>query len=159
MEKVRKSGDLRQIPGMTITEKEYTISTDKDRLELAVIHRYLSIESYWCRNIPLETLRKALENSLNFGIYHRDGQVGFARLVTDQATFAYLADVFILPDHRGRGLSKWMMEQIVAHPDVQGLRRWLLATRDAHGLYAQFGWKPLANPDRFMERHDPHVYG
>ena len=137
----------------------YEISSDPARLDLDVIHRFLSEDAYWSPGIPRATVERAIKNSFCFGVYLPDGsQIGFARLVTDRATFAYLADVFVLPQHRGRGISKRLMEAILAHPELQGLRRWLLATRDAHGLYAQFGFKPLANPSRLMERHDPDVY-
>ena len=137
----------------------YEISSDPARLDLDVIHRFLSEDAYWSPGIPRATVERAIKNSFCFGVYLPDGsQIGFARLVTDRATFAYLADVFVLPQHRGRGISKRLMEAILAHPELQGLRRWLLATRDVHGLYAQFGFKPLANPSRLMERHDPDVY-
>src|SRR6476659_5467148 len=118
-----------------LTKGEYSISTDNGRLDIDVIHGYLSGESYWAKGIPVETVKRSIDNSICFGVYHNNGQVGFARLVTDKATFAYLADVFIVEAHRGRGLSKWLVEVIHAHPDVQGLRRWMLGTRDAHGLY------------------------
>jgi GNAT superfamily N-acetyltransferase len=135
----------------------YLISTDPARLDLAVIHGFLTT-SYWATGIPLATVQAAIEHSLCFGIYEGAHQVGFARLVTDSATFAYLADVFVLESHRGQGLSKWLMECIRAHPDLGGLRRWLLATRDAHELYRQYGFRALAAPDRFMEIHDPDIY-
>jgi GNAT superfamily N-acetyltransferase len=137
----------------------YEISADPARLDLDAIHRYLSEEAYWSPGVPREVIARAIANSLCFGIYASDGaQVGFARLVTDRATFAYLADVFVLTEHRGKGLSKRLMETIIAHPEVQGLRRWMLATRDAHELYARYGFTPVAKPDRLMERHDPDVY-
>ena len=137
----------------------YDVSSDPLRLDLDVIHRFLSEDAYWSPGVPRATVERAIKNSFCFGVYLADGgQVAFARLVTDRATFAYLADVFVLPQHRRRGLSKRLMEAILAHPELQGLRRWLLATRDAHGLYAQFGFAPLANPSRLMERHDPDVY-
>jgi GNAT superfamily N-acetyltransferase len=143
---------------------EYTISTDNKKLDIAFIHNYLS-GSYWAEQIPVETVRKAIDGSLCFDVYHSDKQavpagrqVGFARMVTDKATFAYLADVFIDETHRGLGLSKWLVATILAHPDMQGLRRMMLATRDAHGLYAQFGFTPLTNPERWMHIHNPDVY-
>ncbi len=138
----------------------YSISTDPGLLNVSMIHRYLSEESYWAKQIPLSVVERSVANSFCFGVYHQNEQVGFARLVTDKATFAYLADVFILPEHRGKGLSKWLVQTIHAHPDLQGLRRWVLATRDAHGLYAQFGWKPLPEEivPRFMQLHNPDVY-
>lgn len=143
-----------------IEKDGYLISTDPARLDITVIHQYLSEESYWAQNIPKDVVQRSIDHSLCFGLYYKEKQVGFARLVTDRATFAYLADVFILPDHRGKGLSKWLMETIHAHPDVQGLRRWLLGTKDAHGLYAQFGWTPLPEElaARFMQLHNPDVY-
>ena len=137
---------------------DYEISTDKSRLDLAVIHRFLSEESYWAKGIPRETVEKAIAGSLCFGLYQGKALVGFARVTTDTATFAYLADVFVLPEHRGAGLSKRLMQFIMDYPDLQGLRRILLATRDAHGLYAGFGFKPLDAPDNFMQFHRPDVY-
>jgi GNAT superfamily N-acetyltransferase len=142
---------------ITSSHADYTLSDDPARLDLDVIHGFLS-QSYWSPGIPRETLARALANSLCFGVYLGTTQVGFARLVTDRATFAYLADVFVLEPHRGRGLSRALMELIMAHPEVQGLRRWLLATRDAHGLYRKFGFTELAEPARFLTRHDPDVY-
>jgi GNAT superfamily N-acetyltransferase len=137
---------------------QYVVSTDPARLDLDVIHGVLR-ESYWSPGIPREVLMRAIQGSLSFGLYAASGgQVGFARVVTDRATFAYLADVFVVASERGRGLGKWLVSVIIAHPDLQGLRRWLLATRDASGLYAQFGFTPLRAPERFMERHDPGVY-
>ena len=136
---------------------QYTITTDARRLDLAAIHAFLS-QSYWSPGVPLSVVEKAIANSLAFGILLADEQVGFARVVTDKATFAYLADVYVVEAHRGRGLSKRLLEAILAHHDLQGLRRFLLATRDAHSLYAQFGFTPLANPSRMMEKWDPNVY-
>jgi len=137
---------------------EFTISTDRSRLQLDVIQAFMSEESYWAKSRTLEQTRAAIENSICFGVYEGERQIGFARVVSDQATFAYLGDVFILNEFRGRGLSKWLMETIVSHPDLQGLRRWLLATRDAHGLYSQFGFGPLRFPERWMERPAPDAY-
>ena len=128
-----------------------TIDTDKRRLDFNVIHGFLST-SYWSPNIARETVRRAIENSLCFGVYLGNQQVGFARVITDGATFAYLADVFVLEDYRGRGLSKRLMDAIVNHPHLQGLRRWMLSTRDAHRLYAQYGFTSLATPEKVMER-------
>jgi len=137
---------------------QYVISADPARMDLDVVHGVLS-QSYWSPGIPREVVRRAIAGSVAFGVYATGGgQVGFARVVTDRATFAYLADAFIVEAERGRGLGKWLMSVIVEHPDLQDLRRWLLATRDAHGLYAQFGFTPLRAPERFMERHDPDVY-
>ena len=128
----------------------YTISTDKSKLNLDIIHQYLSQEAYWSLNIPLEIVQRSIENSLCFGVYQGDNQVGFARVVTDQATFGYLADVFILPEHRGKGLSKQLVAFIMAYPPLQGLRRVILVTRDAHGLYEQFGFTPIDTPENTM---------
>ena len=139
------------------TEGEFEISTDPARIDLGVVHDFLT-NSYWARGIPLETVQRSIENSICFGIYHGVRQVGFARVVTDHATFAYLGDVFVLPGYRGRGLSKWLMECIMAHPDVQGLRRWMLATQDAHELYQRYGFVPLKAPERWMEVHRPDIY-
>jgi GNAT superfamily N-acetyltransferase len=135
----------------------FEISTDGARMDVAVIHGFLT-RSYWAEGIPEATVRRSISNSLCFGLFCSGRQVGFARVVTDRATFAYLADVFVLQEFRGQGLSKWMMEVIVAHPDLRGLRRWLLATRDAHELYRAYGFKDLASPGSFLERHDPDVY-
>lgn len=135
----------------------YEISADPARLDLDVIHGFLS-RSYWSPGIPRHTVERGLQHSLCFGIYDGGGQVGFARVVTDRATFAYLADVFVLEAHRGKGLSKCLMAAVRAHEDLQGLRRFLLATRDAHGLYRAFGFKDVAYPTRLMEIIDPDVY-
>lgn len=140
------------------TRGEFVISTDRSRVDVEAVHRFLSTDSYWSPGIPLEVVRRALEHSLPFGVYRGRELVGFARVTTDFASFAYLADVFVLESARGQGLGKWLMETIMAHPDLQGLRRWMLATRDAHGLYAQNGFRPLKAPESFMERHDPDVY-
>jgi GNAT superfamily N-acetyltransferase len=134
-----------------------TISTDPARLDLDLIQGFLSA-SYWAPGIPREVVARSIEHSLCFGIYEGARQVGFARVITDRATFGYLGDVFVLESHRGRGLSRWLMECVHAHPELQGFRRWVLLTRDAHGLYAQHGWTPIANPDRYMERWTPDVY-
>lgn len=136
---------------------EYLVSTDPARLDIESVHRFLSDEAYWSPGVPLEIVRRALAGSVVFGLYHGTDQVGLARVVSDRATFAWLCDVYVLEEHRGRGLGKWLMECVKAHPDLQGLRRWLLATRDAHGLYKQFGFEPV-DPERFMEIRDPDVY-
>jgi N-acetylglutamate synthase-like GNAT family acetyltransferase len=137
---------------------EYEISTDTDRLNVEVIHNFLAEESYWSPGIPRAIVERAMQNSLCFGVYHRAAQVGFARVVTDKATFALLADLFILSAHRGQGLSKWLMRCVVGHEDLQGLRRLLLLTSDAHSLYRQFGFKELGNPSRFMEVLRQDIY-
>lgn len=129
----------------------YVLSTDKSKLQLDVIYNYLSKESYWAQNIPMEIVKKSAEGSMCFGLYLNNKQVGYARMVTDSATFAYLADVFILDAHRGKGLSKELMKFIMEQPNLQGLRRMVLATRDAHELYKQFGFTALSAPDRMME--------
>ena len=136
---------------------DYTITTDATRLDVPAIHAFLT-RSYWSAGIAQALVQKAIDHSLCFGLFHRAEQVGFARVVTDRATFAYLADVYVLDAHRGHDLSKWLVQVVRAHPDLQGLRRFLLATRDAHGLYAQFGFKELAFPSRMMEVLDVDVY-
>jgi GNAT superfamily N-acetyltransferase len=136
----------------------YEISSERARLDLGVIHRWLAGSSYWAEGIPLETLRRAVQNSLPFGLYHEGALVGFARVITDYATFAYVGDVFVLEAHRGQGLSTWLMETIAADPRLEGFRRWMLATRDAHGLYEKTGFTPLAQPDRWMERRPVKGY-
>jgi GNAT superfamily N-acetyltransferase len=136
---------------------EYTITTDPARVDLAVVHGFLTT-CYWAKGIPLELVRRSIEHSLAFSVYDGERQVGFARVITDYATFAYLGDVFVLESHRGRGLSKWLMEVVVAHPQLQGFRRWVLLTRDAHGLYRQFGFAAVAAPERYMERWTPDIY-
>ena len=152
-----KSVPQRTFMSDTWQRDEYTISTDRARLDLDLIHNYLSNESYWATGRSREVMIRAIENSLPFGIYKGESQAGFARIVTDYATFAWVADVFVLPEHRGRGLSKWLMEIIIAHPQLQGFRRWVLSTRDAHGLYERFGFIPLHRPERWMERPDPNM--
>jgi GNAT superfamily N-acetyltransferase len=136
---------------------DYAISTNRARLDFTVIHRFISEESYWGQGRSIEVVRRSVENSLPFGVYHEGEQVGFARVVTDYATFAWLADVFVLEGHRGRGLSKWLMEVILSHPELQGFRRWVLATKDAHELYRKFGFIDLHRPERWMERPDPSM--
>ncbi|HRI20592.1 MAG TPA: GNAT family N-acetyltransferase, partial [Panacibacter sp.] len=130
------------------------------KLDIDVIHRYLSEESYWATGIPRDVVEKSIANSLCFGLYCNGKQAGFARLITDRATFAYLGDVFVLAAHRGNGLSKWLMQTIHAHPELQNLRRWWLGTKDAHGLYEQFGWTRITDDmaKRFMQKHNPGVY-
>ncbi len=136
----------------------YVISTDKEKFDVSAIHGYLT-RSYWSPGIPTAVIERAIAGSLCFGLFTQNGeQVGFARMITDRATFAYLADVYVLEEHCGKGLAKWMMETIMAHPSLQGLRRIMLATRDAHRLYEQFGFKPLARPEAFMEFHKPNIY-
>jgi len=149
---------------------KFLISTDPGRLDLDVIHNFLT-NCYWARGVPREVVARSIEHALCFGVYDgttprlakearhgAPGQVGFARVISDFATVAYVGDVFVLEAHRGRGLGKWLMECIMKHPALQNLRRWILTTRDAHGLYAQVGFTPVKSPERYMERHDPNVY-
>lgn len=143
---------------MKWTKDEFSITTDKALINVPFVHAFLG-RSYWAQNIPLETVQKSIEGSLCFCLLHKNEQIGFARVITDGATFGYLADVFVDEAWRGRGLSKWLMECILAHPSLTGLRRFLLATRDAHGLYRQFGFAPVTNPEHFMQVHRPGVYG
>ena len=137
----------------------YTISTDKSRLDVDMIHRYLSEEAYWSRNIPRDLVERSIENSICFGAYDGQKQVGFARIVSDCATIGYIGDVFVLPSHRGRGISKQIMNAIREHPDLQRLRRWHLVTTDAHGLYEQFGFQKIGKPERHMEIIVENPYG
>jgi GNAT superfamily N-acetyltransferase len=142
-----------------ISNGEYFISTDKSLLDVTFIHAYLT-QSYWAEGIPVETVQRSIKGAVCFGIYsEEDGkQVGFARVITDETTFAYLGDVFVDENHRGKGLSKWLMKVILESDSLQGLRRFMLATRDAHGLYSQFGFSPLTNSDRWMHIHWPDRY-
>lgn len=134
------------------------ISNDKSKLDLALIHRFLSEQSAWAKNIPLNTVQTSIDNSLCFGGYENGQQIAFARVVSDYATFAYLMDVFVLPEHRGRGLSRRLLEAIQAHPQLQGLRRFLLASSDARGLYQKFGFTALGKPEIMMEINVPDIY-
>lgn len=143
---------------MEWTKDNYTVSCDPAKLDIAMVGEFLA-STYWARGIPPATVEKSLNGSLCFALLYGERQIGLARVITDYATIAYLGDVFVLPEYRGRGLSKWMMDCVVNHPGLQGLRRWILATSDAHGLYEQFGFKALKKPEIFMERHDPDVYG
>jgi len=135
----------------------FTISTDPKRLDRQMIHEFLSA-SYWATGIPREVVDRSIEGALCFGLFEDGRQVGFARVITDRATFAYLADVFVLESHRGQGLATWLMESILAHPRLQGLRRWMLVTRDAHPLYRKVGFRDLAHPERIMEKTFPGIY-
>lgn len=139
-------------------KRGFIISTDKNLLDFEAIYTYLDRDSYWAKGIPVETLKKAIENSICFGVYQQNKQAAFARVVTDKATFAYICDVFVLPDFRGDGLSKWLIQTIIAYPELRGLRRWSLATADAHGLYSQFGFTQISRPDRWMEIYQPEIY-
>jgi GNAT superfamily N-acetyltransferase len=135
----------------------FSISTDPARIDVELVHGFLAA-SYWAEGIPREVVERSIEHSLCFGLYHDGAQIGFARVITDRATFAYLGDVFVLEGFRGRGLARWLLEVIQAHPELQGLRRWVLLTRDAHALYREAGWSALAAPDRYMERWFKGVY-
>jgi GNAT superfamily N-acetyltransferase len=148
-----------QATGDTIDERrgEFLLSTNRDRLDLDVIHGFLTA-CYWAKGIPREVVARSIENSLCFAVYKQAQQVGFARAISDFATYAYIGDVFILEEYRGRGLGKWMMEAILRHPQLQGLRRWSLVTRDAHQLYQPLGFTALKKPENYMELHDPNVY-
>ena len=136
---------------------EYLISTERARLDIPLIHDYLSNSSYWAVGRSLETVERSVEHSLAFGVYAGERQVGFARVITDYATFAWIADVFVLDQFRGQGLGKWLMGVIISHPELQRLRRWVLATKDAHELYRPFGFTELVRPERWMERGDPNM--
>jgi len=139
-------------------QDDYLVSTDPARIDTTAVHAFLTT-MYWCHGISKSLTEKALANSLCFGLYHQDKeQVGLSRVVTDYATYAYLCDVYVLEAHRGKGLGHWMVECIMTHPELQNLRRFTLATRDAHGIYAAFGFTPPKAPERQMERHDPDVY-
>src|SRR5215831_5531401 len=140
-----------------IRRDRYLVSTDKAKLDLDVIHGFLK-DAYWSPGIPREVVQKAIEYSLCFGVYDGTAQVGFARVISDVTTFAYLDDVFILESHRGRGLSKWMMECIMAHPDLQALQSWIVATRDAHGLYSQYGFERIEDASHLMQIRRMNIY-
>lgn len=135
----------------------YLISTNADKLNLDMIHEFLSLRSYWATGRSRETIWKSIQHSLPFGIYKGEEQIGFARVITDYATFAWVADVFILEPYRGRGLSKWLMEVMISHPELQRFRRWVLSTKDAHDLYRKYGFVELKHSERWMERFDPNT--
>jgi GNAT superfamily N-acetyltransferase len=138
-------------------QNEFVVSTDPARLDVTAIHAFLT-RAYWSEQIPREVIERAVCHSLCFGLFEGNAQIGLARVVTDYATFAYLCDVYVLESHRGRGLGKWLIECVMAHPQLQGLRRFNLVTRDAHGLYAPHGFQSLAKPENHMERHKPDIY-
>ena len=137
---------------------EFTISTDKHKLDLKSIHKFLANETDWAQGIPFDTVKTSIENSLNFGRYHENKQIGFARIISDYSTIAYLGDVYILNEYRGKGLSKWLMQEITEHPNLQGLRRWILLTDTAAWLYKKFGFTALPHPEVYMEKHIPNIY-
>jgi len=136
----------------------FCISTEKARLDIKAIHEFLSTQAYWCLNIPFSRVEMAVNHSLNFGLYSEAQQIGYARVISDFSSVAYLGDVYVLPYFRGQGLSKWLMQTIMAYPELQCMRRWILSTADAHGLYKQFGWEPVAYPERWMELYNSEVY-
>jgi GNAT superfamily N-acetyltransferase len=140
-----------------IEPNDYSISTDKNKLDITVIHTFLA-NSYWAKDIPLDIVKRTIENSLCFGVYHHNKQVGYARVISDYTTFAYLGDVFIIEEHRGKGLSKMLMQYILDYPQLQGLRSFYLRTRDAHGLYTQFGFSPILKPENAMEIKHENFY-
>jgi GNAT superfamily N-acetyltransferase len=140
-----------------VARGEYVVSTDRSRIDVAAVHAFLS-RSYWSPGIPEDVVRRGIAGAICFGIYHGREQVGFARVITDQATYAYLADVYVLEAHRGRGLAKWLMEVIISHRSLQGLRRFSLSTRDAHSLYRRFGFEVVVNPERQMEIMRRDIY-
>ena len=143
-----------------LTKDNFLLSTNKALIDIAAVHQYLSEESYWAKGIPIEKVIKSIDNSFCVGIYDAGKQVAFARIITDCTAFAYLCDVFVVKEYQGRGLGKWLIESIHSIPDLQGLRRWMLATRDAHGLYKLFGWVHMSEEQvpRFMQLHNPDVY-
>ncbi len=146
---------------MKITESyrdNYTISTDRNKLDIPSIHKFLSNETDWANGIPFNTLKTSIDNSLNFGIYNENKQIGFARIISDFSTIAYLGDVYILQEYRGKGLSKWLMNEITGHPNLQGLRRWILLTNTAEWLYKKYGFTELPHPEFYMEKHNPNIY-
>ena len=138
-------------------KQPYRITTDPDQIDIGAVHAYLTA-SYWAKGIPRETVAKSIRQSLSFGLFDGVRQIGLARIISDRATFAYLCDVYVLEDYRGRGLARWLMESVVAHPDLVGLRRFVLVTRDAHGLYEKFGFTSLERPEGFMEIVRPEIY-
>ncbi len=142
---------------MEFKKDNYVISTDPVRLDIKTIHNYLT-RSYWSKGIPFEIVKKTIENSFCFGVYDETSQIGFARVISDFVTFGYLADVFILEEHQGKGLGIWLIECILNHPDLQGFRKWLLVTKDAHRLYEKFGFRNLAMPETYMEIAKPGIY-
>ncbi len=142
----------------TIYHGDFVISTNQALLDIPMIHQFLSTEAYWSIGIPYETVKTASEQSLCFGLYHQSKQIGYARIITDYASMAYLCDVFIIQSYRGQGLSKWLLQCIHGHPRLKKLRRWILVTKDAHGLYNQFGWQLIDHPELWMQIHDNNIY-
>ncbi len=140
------------------TKGDFFITTDPSKLDISAIHDFLSNHSYWSRNIPFEKVKTSIDNSLNFGLFNKGRQIGYARIISDFSTIAYLGDVYVLDEFRGQGHSKWLMEKVMAHPNLQGLRRWILLTGTAHELYKKYGWTSIASPDKWMEKHNPDVF-
>ena len=146
---------------MKITEHafgDFLITTDKAKLDVVAIHDFLSNHSGWSDNIPFDCVKASIDNSLNFGLFHKDKQIGFARVISDFSTIAYLGDIYVLDNYRGQGLSKKIMDIVMSHPDLQGLRRWILLTSTADWLYEKYGFTKLPNPEWYMERFNPNVY-
>jgi len=144
-------------PAREYRKDQFMVSTDRELIDLDVVYGFLT-KCYWALGIPRDVVARSIDNSLCFGVYAEGKQIGFARVISDYATYAYIGDVFVLESFRGHGLGKWLMECIMQHPRLQGLRRWSLVTHDAHGLYAQFGFEPLKKPQNYMELHRPNVY-
>lgn len=141
-----------------VQKGNFVISTDKTKLELNVIHDFLANHASWSKDIPLEKVILAIENSLNFGLYHKDKQIGYARIISDFSSIAYLGDVFILEAYRKKGLASWLVDSIMSHPELQDLRRWILLTGDAHALYKKHGWMPIESPYKWMEKVNLNIY-
>jgi GNAT superfamily N-acetyltransferase len=140
------------------TRGDYEIRTGVEPVDLDAVHQFLSNESAWAKGISKDLVRRCVENSLCFSLFHSNKQVGFARVISDFATIAYIGDVFVLDEHRGKGLGDWLVERILAHPALRGMRRWILVTDSAHALYAKHGFRVVAQPGTFMELHNPRVY-
>ena len=144
--------------GLSWARGDFMVTTDSEKISLDVVHAFLANESNWAKNIPRDVVEQSIENSLCFGLFQNEEQIGFARVITDRATIAYLGDVFVMATHRGQGLSQWLMECVMSHPDLLGLRRWILLTGDAHGLYEKFGFTAIAAPQKWMEKFAADVY-
>lgn len=143
---------------LEIKFNDFTITTDKSKMDVVAIHDFLSKYSGWSDNIPFERVKTSIDNSLNFGLFHKQKQIGFARVISDFSTIAYLGDIYVLDDYRGQGLSKKMMDAVINHPNLQGLRRWILLTSTADWLYEKYGFKKIPNPEVYMELYNPNVY-
>jgi N-acetylglutamate synthase-like GNAT family acetyltransferase len=143
---------------LEISFDNFTITTDKSKMDIAAIHHFLSKYSGWSDNIPFETVKTSIENSLNFGLFHNQKQIGFARVISDFSTIAYLGDIYVLEDYRGQGLSKKLMDSVMGHPNLQGLRRWILLTSTADWLYKKYGFNKIPKPEIYMERYNSSVY-